>query len=43
MTSDAPDTAAYAEQRARDWDAFTASTAPLPDYMAWYEVFSLGW
>jgi hypothetical protein len=43
MTSNAPDTAVYAEQRARDWEAFRTSTAPLPDFMAWYEEYSHGW
>jgi hypothetical protein len=43
MTSNAPDIATYAERRARDWDAFRASTAPLGDYMAWYEDYSHGW
>lgn len=43
MTAEAPDTSAYIEQRARDWDAFRSSTAPLPDFWVWYEEYSHNW
>ncbi|MDA0350835.1 MAG: hypothetical protein O3A10_01320 [Chloroflexi bacterium] len=33
----------YLETREREWAAFAASTAPLPDYWAWWEEHSAGW
>jgi len=39
-----PDVAhAYAEQRARDWDAFVAGRGPLADYWARWEQLSFSW
>ena len=35
--------ATYVEERERDWAAFMSSSAPLPDYWAWWEEHSAGW
>lgn len=43
MTAEAPDTAVYAEDRARNWEAFVASTDPLADYWARWIEFSHDW
>jgi hypothetical protein len=34
---------AYADQRAREWDAFTSGTGPLADYWARWEELSFSW
>ncbi len=41
--ANAPVSESYAEQRARDWAAFSASSAPLPSYRDHWEEYSHGW
>jgi len=41
--ANAPDTSIYAEQRARDWAAFSTSTEPLPSYRERWDERSHGW
>lgn len=43
MSAATPHAAAYAEQRARDWDDFAARSGPLPDYWAEWARRSHGW
>ena len=41
--ANAPDTSIYAEERARDWAAFSTSTEPLPSYRERWDEYSHGW
>ena len=43
MTAETPDTSGYADDRARNWAAFTASTDPLPDYWDRWIEYSHDW
>ncbi len=43
MTAPATSAADYAADRARNWEAFVSSSAPLPSYRERWDAFSHGW